>query len=64
MTATIKYVATEKLKIGGKEATLNHYQLSGGVKMDLWFDGSERLVRQEWVEQGHKTIVELTGVRK
>jgi hypothetical protein len=64
MTATIKYVATEKLKIGGKEATLNHYRLSGDVKMDLWFDGSERLVRQEWVEQGHKTIVELTGVRK
>jgi hypothetical protein len=64
MTATLKYVATEKVKIAGKEATLNRYRLSGGVKMDLWYDGSDRLVRQEWVEQGHKTIVELTRVRK
>jgi len=64
MAATLKYVATEKLKLGGKELTLNRYRLSGGVKMDLWFDGADRLIRQEWVEQGHKTVVELTGVRK
>jgi Domain of unknown function (DUF6134) len=64
MAATLKYVATEKVKIAGKEATLNRYRLSGGVKMDLWYDGSDRLVRQEWVEQGHKTVVELTRVRK
>lgn len=64
MTAALKYVATEKVKIAGKEATLNHYRLSGGVKMDLWYDGSDRLVRQEWIEQGHKTLVELTRVRK
>lgn len=64
LTATIKYIATEKLKIAGQETTFNRYRLSGKIKMDLWYDGSDRLVRQEWVEQGHKTVVELTGVRR
>src|SRR5262245_62816726 len=34
LSARMKYVATEKRQIGGKEATLNHYRLSGKVNMD------------------------------
>ena len=49
---------------GGPEIPLNHYRITGKVNVDLWYDGSERLVRQEWIEQGHKTIVELRGVRR
>lgn len=64
LAATIKYVATEKLKIAGQEVPLNRYRLSGQVSMDLWYDGSDRLVRQEWLEQGHKTVIELTRVRR
>jgi hypothetical protein len=43
---------------------LNHYRLTGKMNIDLWYDGSERLVRQEWLEQGHKTVVELIRVRR
>lgn len=32
--------------------------------MDLWYDDAQRLVREEWVEQGHRTVVELTRVRR
>jgi hypothetical protein len=65
LTAKLQFVATEKIKVaGGPEIPLNHYRLSGKVNVDLWYDGSERLVRQEWIEQGHKTIVELRGVRR
>jgi hypothetical protein len=58
------YVGLEKLKIAGQEVPLNHYRITGDLTIDLWYDGTERLVRQEWVEQGHKTLIELIRVRK
>lgn len=60
----LQYVATEKRRVAGQEVPLNHYRLSGKVQVDLWYDGSERLVRQEWVEQGQKTMLELIRVRR
>lgn len=59
----LQYVATEKRRLAGQEVTLNHYRLSGKVQVELWYDGSERLVRQEWMEMGHKTTLELARVR-
>ena len=64
LSGKLQFVANEKVKVGGQVIPLNHYRLSGKVSVDLWYDGSERLVRQEWVEQGHRTIIELTRVRK
>jgi hypothetical protein len=64
LSGKLRFVATEKLRVMGQETALNHYKLSGQVQVDLWYDGSERLVRQEWLEQGHKTIVELMRVRR
>jgi hypothetical protein len=64
LSGKLSFVATEKVRVAGQEATLNHYKLSGQVQVDLWYDGTERLVRQEWMEQGHKTIVELVRVRR
>jgi len=60
----LTFVATEKLRIAGQEVPLNHYRLKGKANADLWYDGTERLVRQEWVEQGHRTIIELVRVRR
>jgi len=64
LDSKLVYVATEKLRVAGQEVTLNRYRLSGKASVDLWYDGSERLVRQEWVEQSHRTIVELVRVRR
>jgi hypothetical protein len=64
LTAKLTFVATEKIKVGGQVIPLNHYRLTGKVNVDLWYDGSDRLVRQEWIEQGHKTLVELVRVRR
>lgn len=60
----LAYIATEKHKVAGQDVSLNHYRLSGKVQVDLWYDGSERLVRQEWTEQGHKAVMELIRVRR
>lgn len=62
--ATLKYVATEKMRVAGQEVSLNHYRLMGKTAVDLWYDGHERLVRQEWMEQGYKTIMVLVRVRR
>jgi len=31
------------------------------VPHDVWYDADGRLVRQEWTEDGHKTVLELAG---
>jgi hypothetical protein len=64
LEAKLAYVATEKHKIAGQEVSLNHYRLTGKLTVDLWYDGHDRLVRQEWTEQGHKTILILVRVRR
>jgi hypothetical protein len=60
----LQYVATEKRRVAGQEVPLNHYRLTGKVNVELWYDGSDRLVRQEWSEQGHKTTLELVRIRR
>ncbi len=64
LTAKLQYVATEKMRVAGQEVTLNRYRLSGKVSAELWYDGHERLVRQEWSESGHKTVMVLVRVRR
>jgi hypothetical protein len=64
LDARLQFVATEQRVIAGQKVAVNHYRLTGKVNVDLWYDGSERLVRQEWLEQGHRTQLELTRVRR
>lgn len=60
----LTYVATEKHRIAGHEVSLNRYKLTGKVNVDLWYDGTDRLVRQEWTEQGYKAVMVLVRVRR
>src|SRR5262249_4421031 len=43
-----------------------HFRITGGAPspVDVWFDESQHLVRQEFVEQGHRTVVHATGIRR
>ena len=58
------YVGQEQLNIAGRAQNVMHYKLVGKANVDLWYDGSDRLVRQEWTEDGHKTLLELGRLRK
>jgi hypothetical protein len=60
INARMEKVGVEKMKVLGQAVELNHYRLTGGVKADLWYDGAERLTRQESIEEGHLTVLELT----
>jgi hypothetical protein len=64
IAAKMEKVGLEKLTVLGKPLDCAHYRLTGGVQVDLWYDGSDRMVRQEMVEQGHRTVMELTQLQR
>ena len=64
LEARVQYVGEARMGVAGDVQTVRHYRLTGKVKVDLWYDGNGRLVRQEWLEDGHRTLLELTRVRR
>ena len=60
----IQRIGEEKLKLGGKLHNCTRYRIGGDVEVDLWYDSSRRLVRQESVDSGHKTVLELARVTR
>jgi hypothetical protein len=64
MTATMQYMGKDELIVAGNKIACTHFHLSGGVTVDLWYDGQGRLVRHESVQSGHKMLIELAGIRR
>jgi hypothetical protein len=64
LEAKVTYVGQEEVMVSGQSQALLHYKLTGKVEVDLWYDAADRLTRQEFIEDGHKTMVELTKIRK
>jgi hypothetical protein len=64
LDSRLQFVAAEQRSIAGQVVNVHHWRLAGKANVDLWYDGSERLVRQEWVEQGHRTVLDLVRVRR
>jgi hypothetical protein len=52
----------ETVVVAGKKKPCIHYRIRGDVEVDVWYDAQQRLVRQETVESGHKTVMELTQI--
>jgi hypothetical protein len=64
LACRIQHIGTVQMPVAGQVQNVNHYRLSGKVAVDVWYDTSERLVRQEWVEEGHRTVLELARIRR
>ncbi len=61
----LKYIDMQQLKVGTQLQECYHFRVTGGsAPIDLWYDRYHRLVRQEFTEAGHKTIVQLSNVRR
>jgi hypothetical protein len=60
----IQEVSKDTMTVAGQEQNVTRYRLKSLAEHDVWYDSSERMVRQEWTEDGHKTVLELTSVRK
>lgn len=64
-TGELKYLATEPIKVGDQLVQCYHFRVTGGPStIDLWYDQYHRLVRQEFLESGLRTLVFLTSVRR
>jgi hypothetical protein len=65
LVGQLDYVDQVKLNIGAKLEDTYHFRVTGiPVPIDLWFDRYHRLVRQEFTESGHRTIVQLIVIRR
>jgi len=65
LNGTLKGMGTEAISVAGASQSCSHYRMSvaGGNEVDLWYDAQERLVREEYVEDGHRVVYELVGLR-
>jgi hypothetical protein len=64
LDARLQFLGTEQRGVAGQAVSVNHYRLTGKVQADLWYDPSGRLVREEWLEQGHRTVLELSRLHR
>jgi hypothetical protein len=61
---TLHYAGQEQANVAGQLKTCTRYRLTGDVTIDLWYDDQDRLVRQDGVEDGHRTILELRRIQR
>lgn len=64
MSCRLTHISTEKLSVAGTAVDVEHYRINGKRPVDVWYDGSGRMVRRDGVEDGHRVIVQLTRVRR
>jgi hypothetical protein len=61
----LHYIGAERMVVGGETHSCQHYRVTGGPSpVDLWFDARERLVRQDYMDDGHRTILQLRSIRR
>lgn len=61
----LEYVGTEQLPVAGTPTKVFRFKVTGIANpVDLWYDAYHRLVRQEFTEDGYKTIVHLSHIRR
>jgi hypothetical protein len=58
----VQRVGEEFITVAGKKSGCTHFRITGDVQVDVWYDASQRLVREETVESGHTTVMELTRI--
>ena len=64
LTGAIRSLGAEQITVANQNRACAHYRITGPNMVDAWFDGQDRLVREEWTERGRKIQMELTRVRR
>jgi hypothetical protein len=64
LAGAIRSLGIEPITIAGQSLDCAHYRITGPNIVDAWYDGQDRLVRQEWTEKGHKVQMHLTNLRR
>jgi hypothetical protein len=62
LSGKVQYIGEETLDVADGQRSCTHYRIGGDVQVDVWYDASRRLVRQDSHERGHKVRFELLSV--
>jgi hypothetical protein len=63
VSARFQFIDSPQLTIAGRAQPCRRFRLTGpDLQVDLWYDNRDRLVRQESIEEGHRTVLELRNV--
>lgn len=60
----LQFIGTTQMKVAGQVQNVQHYRFNGPTRIELYYDAAQRLVYQQWVEDGHPTALELSRVRR
>lgn len=60
----LQFIGTAQIAVAGQMQNVQHYRFNGPNRVELYYDNAQRLVHQEWVEDGHPTALELKEVRR
>lgn len=63
LSGVLRQVGTSPIAINGAAVPCAHWRVTGGVTADIWYDAQQRMVRQETIEDGHRTLLELVSIR-
>lgn len=63
-TSELKFIGAEKLKVGELQDCYHFRVMANPAPVDLWYDRFHRVVRIEFTESGHKTIMQLTKITR
>ena len=59
----IEELSSGDMNVAGRVKKVTRYRLKSLVPHEIWYDSDDRMVRQEWTEDGHKTVLELANIR-
>ncbi len=62
-SSRLQFVGNEKIVVAGQEMSCTHYRVNKDVPHDVWYDAQERLIRDEWVSGGHRTVLEMNQMQ-
>jgi hypothetical protein len=60
----LQFLGEAQLNVAGHVQNVQHYRFNGPNRIELYYDASQRLVRQDWIEDGHPTALELSRVNR
>jgi hypothetical protein len=64
LSGQIQFVGQEQVSVAGQQQVCTHYRVTkNAIPYEVWYDGQERMVRQEWVSDGHRSVIELSQIR-
>jgi hypothetical protein len=63
LAAQMHLLETRQLNVAGKVQNCTHYQITGDVEAELWYDAQERLIGLKSISDGHRYELVLRSIR-